>query len=270
MKYKKLKELITKSFELRNGESISFNFEQDITIRDNFYRTHKISAKNEKEEEVGSIKIVYVDKNAFNKSYDSQPYGDLLFASDYSIVNENISKNFYKNNKMEITHDDLNEIVFGLYSSTDYDKASRMSDDIDELETQKELDNFFLTLKDAIKEKISKMKDMIKITSVAIPKVEYIVTTDKLEGYRGQGIGLELYKVASQWMGANNLKLYAGQLNEKSKWLWENKLSKIKDFNFKEKEIIFNDLEEVKQVKNMNSIVRYDGKIKLKKTCKVK
>lgn len=270
MKYKKLKELITNDFELKNGKKISFNFEQDTSNRDKFYRTHKISAKNDKKEEVGYIKIVYIDEKTFDDVYNSQPYGDLLFASDYSLLSESIAKKFHKDNKIELDHDDLQNIVLGMYMSTDYDRASRMSDEIDDLETQKEINDYFLTLKDGIKDKTNEIKKMIKRTVVSMPKVEFIRTTDKQEGYRRQGLGLEIYKIASQWMGANNLKLYAGQLNDKSQWMWENKLSKIEDFNFEEKDIICNHLDNKTQVKRFQSIVRYDGKIKLKRTCKLK
>lgn len=272
-KPKKLKEIQSDIVVLKNGKRVKFEYQQNIYEFNKCFVVNKVVATTVDEvenKEIGSLKIGYIDKERHNK-ISSGDHGDIYYAAMYGNLS---SHDFFDDNgnknKLKLDAETVKRISWYILSDKNYSKANEHSNMIDKMNTNQEFLNYLSEIKMDIAESVKYLKKRREILLVDKPYIDYIKVSDKIDGYRNQGLAIEMYTRAAQWVGLNKMTLKAGLLNDNSAPIWDLKLSKMDEFNYKEEKIKVKKNKYESEELTLRTIVRYDGKPKQKKVRKLK
>lgn len=187
-------------------------------------------------------------------------YGNL---SSYDFFDDNGNK---KN--INLKKETVKSISWNVLSDNNYNKANQHASRIEKMTKYIEFKDYLKEIKPEIDESIKCLKEKNEKLLVDKPYVDFINISEHIGGYKHQGLAIEMYTRAAQWMGLNKMKLKAGLLNENSSPIWDLKLSQMKDFNYEEKVINIKRNKYKNEEIKIRTIVRYDRK--LEKTKKLK
>lgn len=257
-----MKEIITEEFLAKDGNK--YKFELEFKTLDNGYEdNYTVKTFNESGEQVGHIDILNTNLEKFLKSIDNDPLFELKY-----IINESIGYTgleIVDNNIKIIDREEYNEFCIDFLGS----------ETVFNLKTEKGLSSFLEEVNYFISPQI---KEAIKKSNR--PKIGSVYVSDCDNEYenkldlRGIGLGKMLYTYASQWLGANNLKLYTNDIRTQNALdIWKH-FRGNEDFNYGKDEfgefiyrkdgiILDNEITNILKLKEENNIkTRNKNKLK--------
>lgn len=184
-----MKKIQTPNFIAKNNQEYSFNLEIDNQPDDDSVY-YIVNVYDNEENKVGSITLANITEEKYKNLYSGK-YGNIKLLEERNITETGL----------EITENGLDIIDEEMYN--DFVENTLFLEDTDlktnEREILSEIRNFIKPEKELLKNKFNK------------PEIVSVYVNDGQEDtqdLRGLGIGKKLYEYASQWMGANDMKVY--------------------------------------------------------------
>lgn len=211
----------TPSFKAKNNKEYFFklNIESDESKDSDYYYINVFDSESN---QVGSLTLSNLIKEKYDSIYNDNKLGDILFIEERQIANTGLFIN--DNGELKISNKDY---FISFYEDFLFLENIRIKNEDSLNEFLSELNDFLIPEKEIVLRKINKPE----IISVYVDQGQ-----DGTEDLRGLGIGKKMYTYASQWMGANNMKVHTQNLRTKDAVnLWEN-LKNDPSFHFTKNE----------------------------------
>ena len=184
-----MKKIQTPNFIAKNSQEYSFNLEIDNQPDDDSVY-YIVNVYDNEENKVGSITLANITEEKYKSLYSGK-YGNIKLLEERNITETGL----------EITEEGLKIIDREIYN--DFIENTLFLENLDlntnEREMLSEIRNFIKPEKELLKTKFNKPE----ILSVYVDN-----GYEDSQDLRGLGIGKKLYEYASQWMGANDMKVY--------------------------------------------------------------
>ena len=188
-----MKKIETPNFIAKNNKEYSFDLEID-NQQDDDSMYYMVNVYDEKKNKIGSITLESLTEEKYKSLYSGK-YGNIKLLEERQIAETGL----------EVTEEGLKIVDREVYN--DFIENTLFLEDVklktNEREILAEIRDFIKPEKELLKNKFNKPE----IVSVYIND-----GNDNTEDLRGLGIGKKLYEYASQWMGANDMKVYTQNL----------------------------------------------------------
>lgn len=188
-----MKKIETPNFIAKNNKEYSFDLEID-NQQDDDSMYYMVNVYDEKKNKIGSITLASLTEEKYKSLYSGK-YGNIKLLEERQIAETGL----------EVTEEGLKIVDREVYN--DFIENTLFLEDVklktNEREILAEIRDFIKPEKELLKNKFNKPE----IVSVYIND-----GNDNTEDLRGLGIGKKLYEYASQWMGANDMKVYTQNL----------------------------------------------------------
>lgn len=222
-----MKKIQTPNFIAKNNQEYSFNLEIDNQPDDDSVY-YIVNVYDNEENKVGSITLANITEEKYKSLYSGK-YGNIKLLEERNITETGL----------EITEEGLKIVDREIYN--DFIENTLFLEDVklktNEREILSEIRDFIKPEKELLKNKFNKPE----IVSVYIND-----GNDNTKDLRGLGIGKKLYEYASQWMGANDMKVYTQNIRTQNAIdIWK-AFKKDSQYNYGKDEL-------------GEFIVRYDG-----------
>jgi len=222
-----MKKIQTPNFIAKNSQEYSFNLEIDNQPDDDSVY-YIVNVYDNEENKVGSITLANITEEKYKSLYSGK-YGNIKLLEERNITETGL----------EITEEGLKIIDREIYN--DFIENTLFLENLDlntnEREMLSEIRNFIKPEKELLKTKFNKPE----ILSVYVDN-----GYEDSQDLRGLGIGKKLYEYASQWMGANDMKVYTQNIRTQNAIdIWK-AFKKDSQYNYGKDEL-------------GEFIVRYDG-----------
>jgi GNAT superfamily N-acetyltransferase len=226
-----MKKIKTPNYIAKNNKNYEFELKIDKPEEEESeYYMVNLMRDNDK---IGSITLSNTQRERFSEVYQGK-YGNIKFIENNQIAETGL---VVENDKLKIVNKkDYKDFIENVLCLEDVSFKN------DEREILTAIRDFIKPEKELIKARFNKPQ----IVSVYIPDGTDGNEYNQEEDLRGLGIGKKLYEYATQWMGANNLKVYTQDLRSKDAInIWKS-FKKDPKFNYTKED-------------DVDSIVRYDG-----------